>query len=167
MRRTIVSIALIAGMLGVAAPSFADDPLVEEAPVCGSTQQKTLWPPNHKFKSVALPTATDPEGGELTASTPTVFQDEPVNGTGDGDTSPDARYVSGSTKVDLRGERAGTGDGRFYHVTVTFTDIAGLTVDCSSTVVVPHDKSQTKVKKNGKPSKKPLGDQGSLYNSFG
>jgi hypothetical protein len=124
-----------------------------------------LWPPNHKFKHVALPTATDPEGGTLTASAPTVMQDEPVNGTGDGDTGPDARLNSDGS-LDLRGERSGNGDGRFYHITVTFTDAALQSVECTSTVVVPHDKGQVKGKGKGV-QKKPLGDQGSLYNSFG
>jgi len=137
MRKTIISAVVIAAMLGTAGAAFADDPLVEEAPVCADSQQKVLWPPNHKFKHVDMPTATDPEGGELTASAPTVMQDEPINGTGDGDTAPDWEVVD-AHHVRLRAERSPTSpEGRTYTITVTVTDSAGSSTSSSVTVRVP------------------------------
>ncbi|MCH7499689.1 MAG: SBBP repeat-containing protein, partial [Nitrospinae bacterium] len=51
-----------------------------------------LWPPNHKMKPVDIDGVmdTDVEFNDVTLQITTVTQDEPVNGLGDGDTSPDA-----------------------------------------------------------------------------
>jgi hypothetical protein len=70
-----------------------------------------------------------------------VTQDEALNGTGDGDTAPDAARVAGkANQVQLRAERSGNGDGRVYRVSFTVTD--GKGGSCSGTVHigVPHDK---------------------------
>ena len=56
-----------------------------------------------------------------------VTQDEPVNGLGDGDTSPDAMPGPASNQVRLRAERSGTGDGRVYRIAVTVEDALGVT----------------------------------------
>ena len=59
--------------------------------------------------------ATDPDGDPVTHTITGVTQDEPLNGQGDGDTSPDARDVPGhADQVNLRAERSGNGDGRVY-----------------------------------------------------
>jgi len=71
-----------------------------------------------------------------------VTQDEPVNGLADGDTSPDAVLTTPpSEKVQLRAERAGTGNGRVYKVTIVATDSFGATCTVTRTVGVPHDQS--------------------------
>ena len=70
----------------------------------------------------------------------TVTQDEALNGTGDGDTAPDAALVTGkANQVQLRAERSGNGDGRVYRVSFTVSD--GKGGSCSGTVYVgvPHD----------------------------
>jgi hypothetical protein len=67
-----------------------------------------------------------------------VTSNEPVNGTGDGDTSPDWEIVD-ATHVRLRAERAGTGNGRIYTITVTCTDPAGNATVKTTTVVVAHN----------------------------
>ena len=51
-----------------------------------------------------------------------VTSNQPVNGTGDGDTSPDAR-IEGSTVL-LRAERRGQGNGRVYSICFTATILA-------------------------------------------
>ena len=51
-----------------------------------------------------------------------VTQDEPVNGLGDGDTSPDAVISDCASLVLLRAERAGGENGRVYAVSFTATD---------------------------------------------
>jgi hypothetical protein len=72
-----------------------------------------------------------------------VTQDEPLNGQGDGDTAPDARLVPGhSHQVDLRSERSGNGDGRFYRVTFGGDDGRGGTCSATKNVTVVHSKGQ-------------------------
>ena len=66
-----------------------------------------------------------------------VTQDEPVNGTGDGDTGPDAVIDGG--KVFLRAERAAGGNGRVYRIWFEATDQDGRPCTGSVTVQVPHD----------------------------
>lgn len=95
-----------------------------------------LWPPNHQFVPVKLSVATDPDGDPVTIAVGGVTQDEPLNGTGDGDIAPDAR-ASAPGSVDLRAERAGTGDGRVYRVAFTVDDGKGGTCTGSAKVTVP------------------------------
>lgn len=52
-----------------------------------------------------------------------VMQDEPVNGLGDGDTSPDA--VLQGDGVLLRAERGGNGNGRVYRIDFTASNAGG------------------------------------------
>jgi hypothetical protein len=101
----------------------------------------TLWPPNHKFVTVTLAGATDPDGDKTTLTITGVTQDEALNGLGDGDTAPDAATVAGRTdQVQLRAERSGTGDGRVYRISFTVSDGKDK---CTGTVfvTVPHDQS--------------------------
>jgi FtsP/CotA-like multicopper oxidase with cupredoxin domain len=103
----------------------------------------TLWPANHKFQTVTLSGATDPDGDTVTLTVTGVTQDEPLNGQGDGDTAPDARLVPGhSNQVDLRSERSGNGDGRFYRVTFGGDDGRGGTCSATKNVTVVHSKGQ-------------------------
>jgi hypothetical protein len=94
---------------------------------------------------VTVSGATDPEGGAVTTVITDVTQDEPVNGLGDGDTSPDAVLGPASNQVSLRAERSGTGDGRVYRLAVTATDSLGLTCEGTVTVAVPHDQAHAPV----------------------
>jgi hypothetical protein len=116
----------------------------------------TLWPPNHKLRNVTLSGLTDPDGDPVTLTIDGVTQDEPLNGLGDGDTSPDAAAGATSSEVLLRAERSGLGDGRVYEISFTGTDIAGATCTGTVTVSVPHSK-------NGSPAV----DSGQLFDSFG
>lgn len=72
---------------------------------------------------------------------PRVTQDEPVNGLGDGDTSPDA-VLQGSQAL-LRAERARSGNGRVYQVTFTASDGFGGSCTGSVPVCVPRDRGAT------------------------
>lgn len=100
-----------------------------------------IWPPNHKFVTVSLSGATDPDGDKTTLKITGVTQDEAINGSGDGDTAPDAAWVSGRTdQVQVRAERSGNGDGRVYRIAFTVSDGKA---SCHGTVSVgvPHDQS--------------------------
>jgi len=70
-----------------------------------------------------------------------VSSNEPVNGTGDGNTSPDWQVVD-PHHVLLRAERAGTGGGRTYTITVTCADSNGNTSSQILTVPVTHDQGK-------------------------
>ena len=111
-----------------------------EAPAISglAASPNSLWPPNHKMKNVAVDyTATDNCPGPVTC-TVAVTSNEPVNGTGDGDTAPDWMVID-NHHVQLRAERAGNGDGRVYTITTTCRDQFGNTSQGSTTVTVGHD----------------------------
>jgi len=96
----------------------------------------SLWPPNHTMRDVTIGyTATD--CGAFTTSL-SVTSNEPINGTGDGDTSPDWEVID-NHHVKLRAERAGNGDGRIYTITITATDACGNTSSNTATVIVAHN----------------------------
>jgi hypothetical protein len=69
----------------------------------------------------------------------TVSSDGPVNGTGDGNTSPDWQVID-AHHVLLRAERSGNGSGRTYTINITCTnDTNKLSSTKMVTVFVPHD----------------------------
>ncbi len=109
-----------------------------QAPVCDVAHATIdAWPPNHEFVTVVIEGVSDPDGDPVTVFATAIAQDEPVDGTGDGHTCPDAEIVDGVAQV--RRERAGNGDGRVYLVSFTARDNRGG--ECQGTVqlCVPHD----------------------------
>ena len=132
-----------------------------QAPDCSgaASSKDILWPPNHKFVPINILGVTDPDGDDVSINVDGIWQDEPVDGTGDGKFAPDGRGV-GTDTAHLRAERVGgsgknQGNGRVYHVFFTADDGNGGT--CSGEVLagVPHDMGQGKV---------PV-DDGALYDS--
>jgi predicted extracellular nuclease len=105
-----------------------------------SLDQAILWPVDHKMVTVTvnynLQNACDTNPVTVKLS---VSSNEPVNGTGDGSTSPDWVVVD-AHHVQLRAERAGTGSGRIYTITITATDSKGNVTSQDVTVTVPHSK---------------------------
>jgi hypothetical protein len=97
-----------------------------------------LWPPNHKLVPIGITGVADPEDQGVQVTVTGVTQDEPVNGLGDGDTSPDAVLQGGSALV--RAERSGGGTGRLYTVAFTAQDPSGAACAGAVTVCVPHDR---------------------------
>jgi hypothetical protein len=67
-----------------------------------------------------------------------VASNEPINGTGDGDTEPDWE-INGDLTLNLRAERAGGGSGREYTITVGCIDDSGNSTAAEATVTVPHN----------------------------
>jgi hypothetical protein len=98
----------------------------------------TLGAPNHKMTPVSINVKVADNCTTPTWSVTSVSSNEPLNGTGDGDTEPD--WTVASHNVTLRAERAGTGSGRIYTVTVTAKDAAGNTSTGTTTVSVPHNR---------------------------
>lgn len=98
----------------------------------------SLWPPNHKMIDVLVSyTVTDDrDPAAAVRCSLNVTSNEPVNGTGDGDTAPDWQVVD-SHHVRLRAERAGSGDGRTYTITITCTDTGGASSTRQVKVGVP------------------------------
>lgn len=97
-----------------------------------------LWSPNHKMVDVTIDYALDDGGGvaPIVSQELSVTSNEPENGLGDGDTSPDWVIVD-AHHVQLRAERSGKGTGRVYTITVTAVDTLGITSTRTVTVLVP------------------------------
>ena len=115
-------------------------------PICTSvTGGPDLWPPNHKLRLITLTGATDPDGDPVTLSVTGVTQDEPLNGLGDGDTSPDATPGPASNQVNLRAERSGTGTGASTGSPSRGVTDAAVPAPERPLVGVPHDQGKGSV----------------------
>jgi hypothetical protein len=117
-----------------------------------------IWPPNHKMVGVNILGVTDPEGDPISIVITGITQDEPLNGLGDGDTSPDGAGVDTDT-AQVRAERAGTpkvpGNGRVYHIHFEASDDKDAVCSGVVKVGVPHDQRPRHV----------IVDGGELYDS--
>jgi hypothetical protein len=125
--------------------------VLNHAPDCAAAAASParLWPPNNKFVPVALGGITDAEGDALTLTVTDIRQDEPV---GTGNSAPDGKGIGAAT-AELRAEKLGSGNGRFYHVSFTASDGHGGACTGVVRVAVPHDQAQ------------PASDGGPLYDS--
>jgi len=125
--------------------ALADEEVCNEAPDCSAAAASvdSLWPPNHKFAEIAITGVTDGDGDPISITIDSIFQDEPVNTVGDGNTAPDGAGV-GTDAASVRAERSGTrklpGDGRVYHIEFTAEDGQAGACEGSVTVCVPHDR---------------------------
>lgn len=144
-----------AGLVEISLGFLGEEP-PNQPPDCSAAQPsvETLWPPNHQFVAVDVLGVTDPDGDPVAIIIESIFQDEPVNGRGDGNTAPDGDGV-GTATAQLRAERAGIGNGRVYHIGFSADDGNGGM--CSGELLVGVPKSQGK--KGG-----PV-DDGALYDS--
>jgi hypothetical protein len=107
-----------------------------------SVDKAELWPPNHEMVDITVNyTATDNCDGASVNSTLSVVSNEPVDGAGAGDKSPDWEIID-SHHLRLRAERDGTGDGRVYTITITATDSKGNSAKATVSVRVPKSNAQ-------------------------
>jgi hypothetical protein len=117
------------------APTCTAPPTITDV----SVNPTVLWPPNHKMVNAMVNYKVTAGCGGTTTSSLSVASNEPVNEIGDGNTSPDW-VVLGPYNLELRAERAGTGTGRIYTITIFSKDTFGNTASQTVTVRVPHDK---------------------------
>jgi hypothetical protein len=93
----------------------------------------SLSPPNHEMAAVTVTVvATDDTDPNPTSQIVSVTSNQPIDGTGDGDQSPDWE-ITGALTVNLRSERA-SGEDRVYTISVVTSDIAGNTTLSTVTV---------------------------------
>jgi hypothetical protein len=104
---------------------------------------KTLWPPNHQYESVAVTdfvaSASDNCDGTVNLNSVYILKitsDEVENGSGDGNTLNDIVIAADCKSAQLRSERDGSGDGRVYTITFKVTDSAGNFTTATATVTV-------------------------------
>jgi cysteine-rich repeat protein len=121
-------------------------------PICtgASASVTDLWPPNHKLATVLVTGVVDPDDDPVAIVVTAIAQDEPVDGSGDGDSCPDAEGV-GTDAAQVRVERSGEGDGRVYHIAFAAADGRGGTCIGSVTTCVPHDRGRGSVCADGGP----------------
>ena len=115
----------------------------------------TLWPPNHKLKTVTITYKGDNDGDTATVAVTGWSDNETVdgvemNGSGQPDPQQGPDVVPGSpgmgpdsapvqTTAQVRAERSGRGSGRVYTLTVRCSETDGDSGAADITVSVPHD----------------------------
>ncbi len=137
--------------------AFANLTVVNAPPDCSravAVPAAELWPPDHRFVDVNIAGVTDPDGDPITITVLGISQDEPVNAKGDGNTCPDGAGT-GTPTAQVRSERSGLLDGRFYHIHFQADDGRGGTCEATPTVCVPHDQGMSST----------CVDQGALFDS--
>ncbi|HNP65813.1 MAG TPA: Calx-beta domain-containing protein [Woeseiaceae bacterium] len=128
---------------GVGLGTILNDDLPPELDCSPATATpNALWPPNHKLVSIEIGGVLSENGAPAVITVTAIEQDEPVNGTGDGDTIPDGFGV-GTDTPQIRRERSGQGDGRIYVISFVASDLSnGASCSGILEVGVPHDQGQ-------------------------
>ena len=103
-----------------------------------SVTPSTLWPPNHKMVDVTVNYSASDNRSAAARCVLSVSSNEPSTGTGlgAGNTTSDWAIIN-EHQVQLRAERAATGNGRIYTIPVSCSDGSGNTSSKSVTVSVP------------------------------
>ena len=124
-----------------------------DPPSCDLAQpsREMLWPPNHKMEAISINGITDEDSlyNQVSLSITGITQDEPVDGKGDGHTSPDGAIQLSvpSNAALIRAERTSKGNGRVYQINFEASD--GLE-SCTGSVNVGVPKSRKHHKKHYK-----------------
>jgi len=107
--------------------------------ITGLTPSKRiLAPPNHKMVLITLDYTVSDNCLSDPNVTIHITSNEPVNGTGDGDTDPDWEVID-DHHIKLRAERSAQGAGRIYTITVTVNDGCNAPVSATTEVRVAHN----------------------------
>ena len=119
-----------------------------EAPVISTGAPIAMWPPDHTYRTInvadLVTSVTDNcdsnvAVGDVTITS--VSSDEPQNGNGDGNTSNDILIAGDCKSVQLRAERAGSGNGRVYLIIVKVRDASGNVSTATLKVSVPQSQN--------------------------
>ncbi|MEH6579904.1 MAG: PKD domain-containing protein, partial [Amphritea sp.] len=105
-----------------------------------TTTPDTLWPPNHKMRTILIDPKADDACGVATCQIISVVSNESPDGRGSGHSHPDIK-ITGDLTLQLRAEREGTGIGRIYTVTVQCTDVNNNSSTGYIEVSVSHSRS--------------------------
>jgi hypothetical protein len=104
---------------------------------------KTLWPPNHQYESVAVTdfvaSASDSCDAGVNLNSVYILKitsDEVENGNGDGNTLNDIVIGATCKTAQLRSERDGSADGRVYTITFKVKDNVGNFTTATAKVTV-------------------------------
>ena len=128
---------------GVANSALASVKVIDGTPPViadAAVNQATLWPVNHQMVNITVDYTTS-DACSAVDSGLSISSNEPVDGLGDGDTSPDWEVVD-AHHVRLRAERNGNSNGRVYSITITALDTNGNASTRVLTVNVPHDRGR-------------------------
>jgi len=106
-----------------------------------------LWPPNHKMVDIVIEANASDNSGLPVALSASISSNEPINGVGDGDHSPDwtepvIDQENGIITFQLRAERSGKGNGRVYTITITAVDSSNNSTTANEAITVLHDKKK-------------------------
>ena len=125
-----------AGAAYIFSTSATNGPMI----VSATASPNVLFPPNHKLVPVTI--TVNATGSFVSCVILGVRSNQPINGTGDGNTSPDW-IITGDLTLLLRAERAGNiKTDRVYTITVLCADSFGNTARKDVTVTVPHDQGK-------------------------
>ncbi|HET9529122.1 MAG TPA: hypothetical protein VFQ92_02130, partial [Blastocatellia bacterium] len=137
----IDTIAVGSSPVGIAISALSPADTMPPSITAVSVDKPVLWPPDHRLVTVTVNYQVSDNEDASPDCTLSVASNEPINGTGDGDTAPDWE-VEDAHHVRLRAERAGKGEGRVYRITITCTDNSNNA--SSETVMVRVPKNQKK-----------------------
>jgi hypothetical protein len=101
-----------------------------------SASPNVLSPPNHEMILVTVTVNATDNSGLVSSRIVSVTSSDPTNTTGDGNTGGDW-FITGPLTVELRAERASSGVGRTYTLTIQATDPSGNAATGRVTVFVP------------------------------
>jgi hypothetical protein len=104
-----------------------------------SASPNVLLQANHQMVPVSISASVSDNCDATTVcQIISVTSNEPVEGLGDGDTSPDWE-ITGNLTVNIRAERSAHGTGRLYTITVQCSDSSGNVSTKAATVNVPRN----------------------------
>jgi hypothetical protein len=146
------------------APPAGSLTVVDGGPPVLTPKTVQLWPPNHKFHSIAVEDCVSVVDGceqNLHAEFVWASSDEPVDDRGDGHFAPDIVFDS-CHRVQVRAERQGPKNGRVYKLGVRVVDRAGHAVESQCSVIVDHDQRGAVGADDGESYRLVLNGQGGL-----
>jgi hypothetical protein len=123
-------------VVDITAPTLAPEPNLS-----------ILWPPNHNMVDITINANASDDSGLPPTLSVAVTSNEPQEGLGDGDMTPDwtdpvIDQETGVITLQLRAERSELGEGRIYTVAITAEDDAGNASSTNVEIIVPHDQEK-------------------------